>query len=466
MSLVFLAGLCGQSVLASTNFDPILTLGATYSDNIFLDSEMGTSEIVYHLLPTFALDHESRRLAATVDYRYEGYKYSDLDEYQSYHRYNAVLTTTLVQDNLFLEFGGNRSQSLREPEGQVPGGNLPLAGNRVDRVEYWVSPYFDLEIGSKATLHSSYRNSWVEYDDDDGIEKESRTGIVTFDNYRGGRGFTWALRYEKRQAIYDGSRVWDYQRAAAEIGTWIGTGLRIFGAGGKESAWDMPLDSSMEDAFWEAGLAKEVGERMRLEIAAGERGFGTSYRASWLLKFKRGTTELSYDETPSIEGINRYQPRGLRFPDDPEDFLTGIDSYTSYVNERLQWNLNIDRTRSTFSLVVFDERRTNRLKDDGTRLEDESQTGLNLSLSWDVGVRSKLTSRVELIEREFESGFNDRIGRAEIGINYALGALTTIALNYRYVEQNEKSSNDLVQSPDYDANSITLSLSRRFSRPK
>src|SRR5690606_7613901 len=220
----------------------------------------------------------------------------------------------------------------------------------------------------------------------------SRDGAASFslDNYRRERGLTWALRYAWERTEYDLEVPWEYQRAMAELGFWVGSNTRLFASAGKESAWDAPLDPKLEDDLWEAGLWQRLGERLGAEFAAGERGFGNSWRGNLEFRFRRGSTTLSYSETPTTEGRIRIRRDAFDGIEVPESVLVRPGGTERFIAESLAWTLNVELRRTNVALSLFDSDRVQRTEADGTPLPDESQRGASCSFGWQVGARTSL----------------------------------------------------------------------------
>ncbi len=451
---------------ASLEFEPRVTLGITYTDNVSLEPVDEQDETIYRAEPGFALTHETSRVNLTADYLMQAFRYADLGQSEVYHQYNANLRTDLVRDTVFLDIGGNRSQSILDPELNIPQTNLPISGNRQDRDEYYVSPSFQYALGSTLTAGGSYRNTWVDYSEGGpgrfNDSSENRDAQFSLDNYRRGVGLAWALRYEWRRTEYDEEfEPFEYQQAAAELGFWLSGSTRIFASGGKESAWDAPLDPALEDNFWEAGFVHQVGERLSAEFAAGERSFGSSWRGNLELTFRRGSTSLSYSETPTTESRNRSRVRSADFTDPVrlDDFLARPGSGDRFIAKRLEWRLDYALTRTTFSVAAFSDERTDRTEADGTMLADEEQQGINAAITYRVGARTDVGFSGSFARRDFRDGEESDLIRAGVSVDYRLGARTNLRLEYDYTEED---ADVTARARDYVANTVSLLLTRTF----
>jgi hypothetical protein len=459
--LVIAVVLLTQMAVAAAQFEPAIGVGIAYTDNIALTTTNEMSETVYVVKPSFSYFNERARVSTSVDYSMDGLYYNDVGESEVFHQFDGDIDAALIPGNLFLNVGASRYQSIIDPEGRVPAGNLPFSVNRVDRDYAFVAPRFEYALSPSVAMEGNYRLSWVRYDEAsiDNIDRQHAANF-TIDNYRRGNGLTWAARYNWRKTEYEMFDPWEFQMVIGELGFWAGSGLRVFAAGGKESAWDMPLDPGLEDSMWEAGFAKQIGTTLSAEFAAGERSFGSSLRGKLDWEFKNGNMILQYAETPTTEGQNAFNPGSFRVPDDPYDYLVRPGSAQRFIQKQFQWNLNFSLRRSDISLMVFDGQRTDRTEADGTPLQDEDQRGATATFTRQFGARTGLSISGSWIEREFAVDDSSDLIRASVVVSYRLGSRTKLELGYEYAEQNDDRVD--ASTRDYEANTIDLFLNWSF----
>ena len=457
-------GLTASNALA-LELEPRITLGITHTDNVALAPVEEESETVYRAEPGLTLSHESQRVSLNADYLMQAFRYAELGESEIYHQYDASLRAALVPEMFFIEVGGDRTQSILDPEQRIPQSNLPISGNRTDRDQYYVSPSFQYGLGSAVTAQGSYRNSWTNFGETTtgGFENDSedRTASFSLDNYRRGTGLTWALRYDWQRTEYDESIPFEYQQAALELGFWLSGTIRVFASGGQESAWDRPLDPALEDTFWEAGFSHQIGERLSAEFAAGERSFGSSWRGQLDFEFPQGSTSLSYSETPTTESRTRFQTAGFADPVSLEDFLSRPGSGDRFVRERFEWRFNYSLQRTDFSFGVFDDERSDRTAAAGAPLQDEDQRGIDASASYRLGAKTTLRLSGSWVERDFGEGSSGELIRAGATADYRLGSRTSVSLGYEYTEEDGGAGAGSF-ARDYVANTVSLLLTRTF----
>ena len=459
--------LLGSVVMAQgVDFKGAIKVGALDTDNVFLTTAPSeVDETIYQITPSLSLDYENQRMSTSVRYQFDWYKYSDLDTSNEYHRYDATFTGELVQDALFLELGGSRSQSVVDPDAAIPTDALPISGNLTDRDEYFVSPRFEKTLGRSVTLNASYRYADVRFDDSDIEDTQfvqdntNESASFRIENYKRGQGLTWAAGYEWQETDYDLSLPWEFNKATVELGFWVNGNTRLFASGGKESAWDDLIDRSLQDEFYEAGFAYKNGDKVSAEFAAGERSFGSSWRGQLDFSFQRGDLAFSYAESPTTAGEDRFNRGNLLNPEEPDDLLARPGSAERYISERGQASLNLNFRRTGFGFVVYDEQRAGRFSADGTPLADESQQGVSASFSWQAGVRTDFVASGSINSRETETAGEVDFVSASVSVNYRAGSSVLLTLGYNYSEQDPAAS---ATDSDYVANVASFFVSYTF----
>ncbi len=454
---------------SAAEFEPEISAGVARTDNLTLVRENKESETVYEVVPAFTFFQESPALTSNVAYRLEAFRYQGRGESNVYHQLDSEVRAELDRDNFFFDAGASRRQSIIDPEGPIPRSNLPISENRTDRDQVYLGPAFEYPLAGNTTARGGYRRSWVRYGDELPLDEaagrfrrdhdEDRFNF-SLDNYRREGGFTWAIRYNAESADYGVLEPWEYRQASAELGAWIGEGLRVFATGGKESDWDQPFDPSLEESFWEVGFSKSIADRLTAELAAGERTYGSSRRASLSIAFRRGTTALSYTERPTTQGRNPYERGGLLLPDEPQDFLTRAGSAERYISKRAGWSLNILLGRTDFSVNLFGETREQRTSLDGSPLSDERQAGMRFGASRRLGARTTLEFSAQRVRREFSTSAERDLTSATLTAAYSLGSRTELTLAYEYDEEEPVGGGTVGR--DYAARLVSLLLTRRF----
>ncbi len=445
-----------QSASLAAELGGGISVGASHTDNVFLAvSPNEVDDVVYQASPFLTFLHESPQLNASLDYGFDWYRYSDLSATSKYHRGEASLASRLWEDSLTTEIGFRRSQTLKDPQNVIPIGALPLSGNIIDQDEWWFNPQFSRKIGSAVTIDAGYEFSKIGFGDPVIQDNDNQSGQLAINNYSAGEGLTWALRYDWRRTEYEISAPWEFQRAAAELGVWASSSTRVFGSGGVESAWDNPVDPALDESFWEVGFAYTPSDSLSAEFAIGDRSFGSSWRGSLDYEFRRGSTSLSYDESPTTTGFDRNSAaRPILDSGSFGEFLDQPGSSERFLSKQFQWTLDLEFRRSAFNLSVFDESRSGRISADGIAGEDQSQSGATALFSWRAGVRTEFAFMTSVVERETGLGEGSRFTSAGIDITYRVGTRSDISLGYTYSDQQPNINS--VATEDYVANVVSL----------
>lgn len=457
---LIMAGVIASNSVPAAELGASITVGLSNTDNALLvPSPDEVEDRVLWLSPTIDFTHESASLDANLRYRLDWYKFDELDETSTFHMGELSITPKFWQENLEFEVGARRAQVLRSPTLGIQPGRLPITNNLVDRDEVFANPRLDLELGRAVSLLADYRYTEGSYDDPvaDIQDDTIHDGRFSVDNYRSGRGLTWAARYNYRKTEYEVSPPWEYQQAGIEAGFWVNSEVRVFASGGQESAWDDPVDTGLSDPFWEVGLARDTGDRFTAVVAVGERSFGPSWRGNLEFEFRRGSTSLSYSETPTTTAFNLNGPRlNVIDPDDFVEFLDTPGEAERFVLNRLEWNLQLDYRRTDVEVVVFSEDRTERLLADGSFLPDQWQRGAGISFVWEAGRRTDLGLSGTAIRRDDGEFNSSDFMVASASITYRLHSRSNLTLSYEYAKEEPRE--DSVSTIDYVSNVVTLAF--------
>lgn len=449
---------------AAAEWTPEITLGILHTDNVELSPTDPESTRVWELIPSLSVEHQSRRLVADAAVRLEAYHYADRGNTEVFKQFQSALDFALAPEHLFLQVGGSRTQTIVNPEERMPIGNLAISQNRADLDEYYAGPAFRIGSGD-VVLSGALRRTWVRYDQPIGMvaqdDYDYDTANIGIDNYRHGRGLTWAFGYDYQKATYETLPIpYEYRQASAELGFWANEGTRVFVAGGKESPWDMPLDPGLRDSFWEAGLAVSASDRWNAELAAGERSFGRSHRASFDYSFRENRIEVIYSALPTSNAADRFARGGLLDPDEPNDYLFRPGTLERFIQKRLQAQLNFDLRRFDIEVTAFDEVREERAQVDGTPLPEESQKGADVAFTWNFGRRLNMSLRGSDVERVLAFTGESSLKLAAFETTYELGSRTRLAVAYE--KWTEKSVTLGVLN--YRATVVTAAVTRTFAR--
>lgn len=445
---------------APWEFGAIVDAGVVYTDNLTLAAEdQEEEELVYTITPTFRLNTDGDRLTADIRYRPEAYFYDDESEFDEvFHIVDGNLTGTLVRDALFVFAGASNFQSIVTPDRRIPTSNIPITGNRINARTLELRPYWEQSLGFADVLLelAQVDTDFGELDTTfDGVAQDNieRRGLFELNNYSNQRGIAWGVNYEHRRLEYDVSTPWDYQRAVLDLGYWVSSSTRLFASGGLETDFDDFIDSGLEADLWEVGFQYRPNQRLNLELAAGERSYGDSYRAEFSYQLRRGETALTYTEQPSTLGELLLDQNPIIDTDNLDDFLNRPDGSDRFVRKRAEWITTVELSKSDISLRVFYEDRDQRTEATGEALIDEEQSGAAFRWTWRFGAKSILGLYADHSTRETAVAGAD-LTRFALDYEYRLTQRLSIVLFAQRTEED----GDSTLIPDYAENQYRLLL--------
>jgi hypothetical protein len=439
------------------DFGMNVDVGVVYTDNIFLaDDGLEESEAAVTLAPEFFVYKDSERLQADVRYRPEAYFYNDLSDANGiFHVLDAMLNGEIVRDRLFLALDAAKYQSIVTPDGRIPTSNLPITNNRVDSTTIDIRPSWRQPVG-EATMLIEAGVSRVGYDDDSFQSSDYLEGHFRLDNIQRQQGLAWAIDYRIRNIEYDFSLPYEHQRASLNLGYWVGGTLRLFVEGGSETPYDNFVDSKMDSNFWEAGFQYKPNQRLNLELAAGDRSFGESFRGSFVYVLRRGNLTASYNEIPTTRSDQAFNRRPITDPDYLDDWLDLPGESDRYIRNRADISLNIELANSDLIFRIYNELRDLRTTADGTPLPDEEIAGATIRWNWNIASRTTLEIEGDVSERD-EDARNNELLRARIGMEFEFTPRLTFGGEVVHSAQTSKGS-----GVNYSENHIYLYVGASF----
>ncbi len=464
-------GVLGALTLASTTavaqqweFATTVDLSVIHTDNLTLTSEEAAEdEVLYAVVPTFRLSRDSDRLEADIRYRPEAFFFDDQSDFNEvFHVVDANVTATLARNALYFFAGAYNYQSIQTPDRNIPTTNVPITANRVDARILEARPYWDQDLGFANiyleaayvdTTFSEFDNSLVGFSQDN---NETR-GRFELQNRSNQQRFAWGLEYQNRSLEYEDTATWDYERAGLDLGLWFNNSLRVFVAGGLETGFDQFLEGGLDDDFWEVGFQYRPSQRLNVELAAGERSYGDSYRGELSYQLRRGSTALVYSEEPRTLGDLLFDNRPIVDSDNLDDFLNRPGDTDRFILKRGEWRTTLDLARTDFSFRVFYETRDNRSNAVGAPLDDEELSGAALRVAWRPGSKSTIGVNADFTNRETLGADADLI---RIALDYALRLSERISVVF--LVQRVEEDGTLEFGVPYEEHQFRLTLRSEF----
>ncbi|MEO0616727.1 MAG: TIGR03016 family PEP-CTERM system-associated outer membrane protein [Pseudomonadota bacterium] len=444
---VALVAACGGAPTATAqnfDFNASADIGIVYTDNLFLESTGGESELVYSIIPSLSLTAEGERLFGSIEYAPEAYFYADNNQFDDVADVlDASLTAAIVPESLFLFGSATNFQSIKSPEGSFPITNVVVTQNRVDSRVLEIRPYWQQRFG-ETQVSAAYRVIKVEFDDDLLQEQDARTIDFDINNFAAQQGLAWGLSYRDQEVEYESGFEFSYARASANVGYWIGRNLRLYVVGGLETPLGDFTDAGLEDDFYEAGFQWVPNSRLDLEIAAGKRTFGDSFRLRATYRLKRGSTALTYTQEPATRAELLFDRRPIQDLDNLDNFGDRPGEDDRFVQKRGQWTTTLELARTTIEFRVFDEDRSSRVDADGTQLGGERLSGVAFRTTWQLGRKMSVNAGVDYARRDFEPRI-DEIYSLSAGATYSVSPRS----NVRFVLARRDENNENTVAQDY-----------------
>ena len=465
-AFLLLAAVGGAPAAAALEILPSVTVGAVYTDNLFLTPDNEVDDFVGRIDPRLDITHQSPRINLRADYTYSYLRYTETEDSDaSFSAGSAALDLVLVQNLLTLESVGELSQTLIDPEDGVFYTNVPIVDNRTDEARLETSPHLQTEIGGIG-VDSRYVIGTVAYDAPDIQDVDYQETHTAITGEERNKGLSWGLYHDYE--VYEYETPPDNKSQLAYLT--LTYGLRqsgdffVFGSVGKESDYEDFTDASLEDTYWEVGFRRQTS-RTLLEAAYGDRSFGSTVRALLRREINQGSIELSYREDPSVqESIFEQRPADGGVPQ-PPDTPGNIDRPgigDRFIYKLLSASLVRAVGRNEVSLLLFNEERDQFVDrtdtDEDPVTDSETETGVVLGLSRQVGRRTTVGGSGQYSQREFREGNEDEVSELRAFVLYELGQkLSLEGWLAHYEQQGSDNPND-----NYQEFQTGLSANYRF----
>jgi hypothetical protein len=451
--------LASQAGAADWTFEPRVSLGQTWTDNVNLEPEDAEeSEWITELKPGFSLALENPRAQAQLDYDLQALWFDESSELDDvFHQGRGTGNFVLAPDNVFLDVFGRYEQQTIDPAGRMALNNFFNTENRTDTLVLVVSPYHFGRWGSWGESLVRYQYQDVRYlnTDETAINlRDSDTHAVhaALGSPQARRGFSWRASGSRETTDFEVSAGFKYSRAALELGMPIGLRSRLTATGGRESdvAAD-PTKGGLDSTYWYVGYAWEPSELESLEARVGDRYFGTAWELRWIRRGSQGELSLDYNEEPTTSaGVlgdssmfePGYRPIGI----------ARLDTRV-FLRKRLSARASYRFVRSTLAARLYSDRREYEDSLDGT----EKYHGAAVSFDWDLATRTRLGSTVDWSQRQFgsDAGTDDHV-ELSLRLTRELTRLMSAVLRGSHFRRD---SDDRF---DYQANQVSLTVLAQF----
>lgn len=452
-------GVLALPPLHAANWDltPSVGVGLIRSDNIDLAPPGAeVSDTVLEVTPGIDARYEGRRADADVSYRMQSLTYQDdSDRNEIFHHLSARGTAELAEDSFFLDGGLAIRQQVVDPTAAVPTGTIAGAGNLTDEYTAYISPHWTIGLTDNVRADIRYALGTVRYDDDALDDSVQHALAAMVETAPQPDRLYWALRHRQARVDFDDADDVRIAQTTAEAGIPVTSATRLVLIGGWESNEFELADGSdaPDDTMWMAGIRSQRGTRFELEILAGERFFGDTYRLNWIQRGPRWQTRALYEE----DFITYAETRLEIDPRSPESILPGPGLGTAvgevYLRERGQIDFTFETARTRSTARIYDERRL-------YQSTDREETLKGFDAGWDWRIRERTTLRLSggIQETQLvEIDSPDELTLLTIGVEQQLGRRVVGSLLVRRTEVTSD-----IADREYRENSVAARLIATF----
>jgi hypothetical protein len=442
-----------------------------HTDNITLaPDDLAQSENVADVTTGITFSRSLSRFEADVDYAIQGLFYEEAEDADEvFHHLDASGRAEFVVDRLFLDLFAVVDQAAVDAAGTYSFNNITLIGNRTEVEIIGVSP--SLRLGDGEKLAGEIRQSYtkLDYDDPTLLDTAERFVLFNLSNTNARAGGTWGVAYSLEQYEYDITSEIELETFELELGWWLSPELRLFTTQGLESDYatvdpttGVFVEGGLDEHYWYVGTEWRPDERTVFNVSVGERNFGDAKRFEFSREFLGGGINVSYGEEPN--SFLRDQVGSARAAGEllPIDSLEGPRGNRLYLQERFDVAVFLDRPKSRAGLLFFTEKRFN-IADAALDLDEEETEeyrGVDLTLEWDISVRTSLNAGAQKARRRSSLlGFDDDLSYLTIALVRQIRRSAEISFTLARQETEPRSD---VSTSQREENQVSVGIQRRF----
>jgi uncharacterized protein (PEP-CTERM system associated) len=469
---------------------PTLDLRQTFTDNVDLDPNGGSSESITEINPSVLVSGRGGRVSGTLLYSLNGVIYAgDSDRSSLVNRLNAFGTAEAIEGIVFVDAFANLSQQVISPFGQLPPNSLLPGPNSTQVFNYGISPYADGTLGGEVDylVRLSYAGS--KNADVNAAESTEISGLARLEGGTRWQRLRWALTALGRSDEYaDARRTVNYGAAASLIYA-VTPYFTLRGNAGVEYQ-DYATIAKQRSSVYGIGFDWQPTDRTLVVAGVENRFFGNAYRLRiqhrtprtvWTFSDNYGVNEVGGVSTLNLgtnfELFNRQfasvEPDPILREQLVLDFLraNGIPADQQTVAGFLTTNVQLQRSqdlglalvgrRNTLTFVASQTRTSNLIRylETGEQFQNPSyvrQRGGGVNFSHRL---TPISSISLALSQQRSAGASDVFGnkqtRADVNWTTRLGHRTSLGVSARHV------AFDSTNRP-YTENAVLANLSLRF----
>jgi len=303
----------GEPSVADTRFEPSLSLGVVYIDNLGLAPPELPQESDFsgQVAPRIFASRTGPRFTGIIDYSQRFLYFRDHPQLNSnFGKGNANGLWTVAPNALFLEGRLSNDQQVIDPSAPRNVDNLFDVRNVSTVLSSRLAPYFKRDFGSVTAL-LRYSWAWDRYgnlstDSQNTAlqDSETRQATARLRSSDQGRRVVWSIGGQSLRTSFTTAEEFRADRVSADLGVMMVRGLRAIATVGEETDLRKGFGQGGLDASsWLAGLSYAPSDASNLSVKGGHRYFGNTYAVNVKRDGRMLKLDASYTEDPTTDGV-------------------------------------------------------------------------------------------------------------------------------------------------------------------
>lgn len=462
------------------NFRPNINVSEKYTSNLNLSADNEESSFITEVAPGFSLNRQGKRVQANVDYSLRAINYSsDEGDNDTRHRLTSSLKSELVEDHFYINASASISQQFLSNQSANYGDDLVNVSDSTETYSFQISPIWKQRIGEQSTLTARANFNQVYYDDSTANDSGGFNFSVNYDVAPSNTKFFWGANVNQQQSNPDGSASSKAYNFSGFLGYRPSPQLSgRFRYGYVDNDLDNTTTSRASSGdFWGLSANWKPAPRTNLDASYNSKlQTGNDYGLKLFRKINKGAISVNYTESitsarqeilQSFTGVLIYDTvteefRALTDPDyvptATEQLVYGTAILPSliddeYISKALTANYSISRSKSTYTLGVFQR---NREYQSGS-LGEEQDIGINAGWSIKLNSRTQAGFNYNWSQIEPNASTADTLNSLRFNLNRTLSRKTNVSMNINYRNRSSDTA-----SNEYDEYGVAFNLKHNF----
>lgn len=463
-----LAIACNRAVQADMELTSSVSTGLTLTDNRDFEHD-AESDALFHVSPAITLRQTGGRSTTALDYSIYGEYGARDSEVDVSHALNAMNTTELARDELFIDVSAGIDQRVIDNTRGVPSRRSDDGENLATVYRMRVSPYLVERLGSVAVWNSRLAAGYVDSNSselDADTELEATTALSSGSDFT---SFFWDLsaNYRVDDPGSDDERKSQTYRFDTE--TVVSRQFSLIGGVGYEKIEDDSLEDEPKGFIWNAGFRWKPSRRLNLRATYGERYEEENIDAELDYQVTARTTiSASYSQILTTEQELLLNDLGFIGVDDDGNLIdtrTGLPldedfSLFSLSDETFRRDLFTARITTVRERDTFSANLSHEVRESGS--SDESEIVRSVGVTWDHRLTRSMNLATSVDYDNIDFGGDDE-GRVDHLISFRASVSESLSEDvsasgtylFRHLESNR-------HGEDATENAVIFSLTKTF----